>query len=203
MGSSAFSKEKPQIPHLLPRRRGGLSGEILDLRLDIEDGFVNMEGELQDYSTLQDEGVTVLQGAHVLNFSGSGVALERDPIDPVKVNVRVPGGVAGGIGNIQNTISFSHFFIPNPVGVIPAGRTVDKTVLQVLEAFDNDVQVSVGDVDAQGRFLTVNDSALGRVGDSFMVEIDYRYVADTTINVYFVGWLVPTQGRLRVVVYFS
>jgi hypothetical protein len=203
MGSSAFSKEKPQIPHLLPRRTGGLSGEILDLRLDVEDGFINVEGELQGYSTLQDEGVTVLQGAHKLNFVGSGVALEVDSSDPTKVNVHVPGGITGGIGNIQNIFSFAHYYTPNIVGAVPAGRTIDKVVLNVLEAFDNEVQVSVGDAGAQGRFLSVNDSALNRGGDSFMAEVDYRYVVDTTVIAYFVGWLAPTQGRLRVVVYFS
>jgi hypothetical protein len=203
MGSRAFSKEKPEIPHLLPRRQGGLSGEILDLRLDVEDAFGTVEDDLHAYSTVQDEGVTVLQGAHKLNFSGSGVAAELDPIDPTKVNVRVPGGAPGGIGNIQSTISFEHFFVPNMVGTIPAGRTVDKVVLNVIEAFDNEVQASVGDVTAQGRLLTVHDTDLTKVGDSFVTESDYRYVDSTIINVYFVGWLAPTRGRLRVIVYFS
>jgi len=203
MGSRAFSKEKPEIPHLVPRRRGGLSGEILDLRLDIEEGFQNVEGAMDGYSTVQEDGITVLSGAHKLNFSGSGVALERDPLDPEKVNVRVPGGDIGGNANVQNTISFAHFAVPNPIGDVPAGRTVEKVVLQVLVAFDNEVQVSVGDAQAQGRFLTVNDTSLIKAGDSFMAESAYRYADTTTVNVYFVGWLAPTQGRLRVIVYFS
>lgn len=202
MGSRCLSGEAPQIPHLLPRRKGGLSGEILDLRLDIDRALDCLEEQLDNYIVIEDESVLVLTGGHTLNFSGSGVAASLDPGDPRKVNVVIPG-VGSGSGNIQTTVSYSQFSAPVLIGTLDAGRTVEKTTLEVLSHFDNGAQVSVGDMPAQGRLLTVTDTALFRTGYTFLVESGYKYLSSTPIYLFPVGVVPPTEGLLRVVVYFS
>lgn len=203
MGSRSMLNEAPGIPHLVPRRQGGVAGEVLDLRLDIEEAFEDLEGELDGYSKIEDENVLVLEGAHILNFAGSGVAASLDPGDPKKVNVVIPGVGTGGSGNIQTTITHTQFSGAVLIGSIDAGRTVEKTTLEVLAAFNNGAQASVGDMPAQGRLLTVHDTALFRTGYTFLVESGYKYLSTTPIYLFPVGAVPPTQGSLRIIVYFS
>jgi hypothetical protein len=206
MGSrSCFSHERPQIPHLLPRRRGGLSGEILDLRLDVDKAFDCLEDFLEVYLTVEDEELPVLNGPMTLNFVGAGVAAALDPLIPGRVNVVIPGTSAGGSGNIQANVPYSLYPSSVIIGFIDAGRTVEKATLEVTQAFDVPVQVTVGDDVGEGRFLTVDDSnLLDNAGEVFVAESGYRYLATTAVKLYFVeAPIPPTRGAVRVVVYFS
>jgi hypothetical protein len=200
--SRSLRGEAPGIPHLVMRRRGGLSGEILDLRLDIDEAFGRLEAELDNYVSVEDESSLVLLGRHKLNFTGSGVAAALDPVDPRKVNVAI-SGAGTGTGNIQTTVDYSQFSGPMLIGTVAAGRTIEKTTLEVLTAFNNGAQVSVGDGVAQGRLLTISDTALFRVGYVFLVESGYRYTVSTALYLFPVGATLPTVGSLRAVVYFS
>jgi hypothetical protein len=202
--SRSLDDERPQVPHLLPRRhQGGLSGEILDLRLDLDDAFERLEWELDVYTTVQDENVLVLQGATKFNFMGAGVAASLDGLDPRKVNIFVPGTSPGGSGCLQVVVDHTMWPGPALIGTLDAGRTVEKTTIEVLEDWDNQLQVTVGDAVGEGRLFTVHDSNLTRTGEVFLVESGYRYLISTPLNVYFVGPLPPTRGALRVIVYFS
>jgi hypothetical protein len=194
--------ELPQIPHLLPRRQGGVSGEVLDLRLDVDAAFTRLEAVLGAYSAIQDENVLVLQGAHKINFMGAGVAASLDALDPRKVNVFVPGTSPGGSGCLQVVVDYTMYPGPALVGTIDAGRTVEKVTVEVLEEWDNQMQLTVGDAIGEGRFITVHDTNLTRK-EVYLVESGYRYLVSTPINVYFVGPLPPTSGVVRVIVYFS
>ena len=201
---SCFSNERPQIPHLLPRRKGGLSGEILDLRLDVDKAFECFEQFLDVYLGVEDEELPVFNGPMTLNFSGAGVAASMDPLVPGRVNVVVPGGSAGGSGNIQANIPFSLFPSSVIIGIIDAGRTVEKATLEVVTPFDVPLQVTVGDDVGEGRFLTVYDSNLQSAGEVFVVESGHKYLSSTPVKLYFVDTPnPPTQGSLRVIVYFS
>jgi len=200
---SCFSREVPQVPHLLPRRKGGLSGEILDLRLDVDKAFECFEQFLDVYLQVEDEELPVSAGPAILNFSGSGVAAAVDPLIPGRVNVVIPGALAGGNGNIQEIIPHSLFPAGVPIGVVEAGRTVEKVLLEVLESFDTPTQVTVGDDVAQARFMTVFDSNVRRA-ESYLAESGFRYTASTVVKLFFVDSPnPPTRGVLRVIVYFS
>lgn len=201
MGSRSFSRLGPQIPHLVPRRRGGLAGETLDLRLDIEEGFEHLEGELDHYIVVEDEGTDVHSGHVKLNFTGPGVTLAVDPLDPNKVDVSILGG-GGGSGNVQATVSYADFPGPVSLGILAAGKVVEKAVLDIQTEFDGGVQLIVGDAAAHGRLMPA-DVNLPEVAGVYVSEVNCMYGADTAVYLYFIGAVPPTVGSLRAIVYFS
>jgi len=173
------------------------------LRLDVDKAFECFEQFLDVYLQVEDEELPVSAGPAILNFSGSGVAAAVDPLIPGRVNVVIPGALAGGNGNIQEIIPHSLFPAGVPIGVVEAGRTVEKVLLEVLESFDTPTQVTVGDDVAQARFMTVFDSNVRRA-ESYLAESGFRYTASTVVKLFFVDSPnPPTRGVLRVIVYFS
>lgn len=201
MGSRSFSSARPQIPHLVQRRRGGISGETLDLRLDVEEAFEHLEGEVDGYLVVQDEGTDIHTGHVKMNFTGPGVNLAPDPLDPNKIDVTVFGG-GTGTGNLQLGVDYPHFPGPVLLGTLSAGKTVEKVVLEVNTAFDGGVRIIVGDAAAMGRLMPADANSPSITG-VYVQESNYRYMADTEIYLYFVSGTMPTVGSLRALVYYS
>jgi hypothetical protein len=184
----------------MPRRRGGVAGEALDLRLDIEEAFESLEGEVDQCIVVEDEGSDIHSGHVKMNFVGPGVTAEIDPGDPNRVNVTIPGG-GGGSGNIQIPFSYASYPGSVPLGTLFAGKTVEKAVLEVQAAFDN-VQFIIGDEGARGRLMPADANA-PTIPGIYTTEANYTYTVDTPIYLYFIGVIAPTTGAARVIIYFS
>jgi len=113
-------------------------------------------------------------------------------------------GSAGGAtacGVIQGFFTAASFPGPVTIGVVPAGSTIEKTILEVQLPFNNGIQVSIGETIAMARLMAVSDNRLDVV-ESFRVENGYLCPVPMTIRVYFVG-IAPTVGVGRVLVYYS
>lgn len=106
-----------------------------------------------------------------------------------------------GCGVIQNFFYAADFPGPVTIGIVPAGSTIEKAVLEVHSPFDNSLQVSIGEDVAMARLMAVSDNRLD-VTESFRAESGYLCPSDTTIKVYFVG-IAPTVGVGRVLVYYA
>jgi hypothetical protein len=122
----------------------------------------------------------------------------------VRISLERAFFTTGGVnptGAIQ--ASFSSGDAPGPVtiGKVPAGSTIEKTILEVQTPFDVGVQVSVGEATAMARLMAVTDNRLD-VTESFRAENDYLCPSDMTVKVFFSG-TAPTTGIGRVVVYYS
>lgn len=85
------------------------------------------------------------------------------------------------------------------LGICPSGHLVDKTVIEIKTAFNGGVQMTVGDVVAQGRLMVIADNK-PNVANHYEVNNSFEYVADTEIFIFFPGG-IPTIGIGRVIVY--
>lgn len=94
-GSRSFGNERPKKRHLVQKEKGGVAGEVGDLRRDVEQGVGSLEEELDELITVLDNNTVLISGKIKLNFQGVGVAIGIDGADPRKVNIVVnPGSVA-------------------------------------------------------------------------------------------------------------
>lgn len=107
---------------------------------------------------------------------------------------------ASGAGVIQQPIT--HASHPSVlVGTIPAGRTIEKTVLDITSGFDVGVQMTVGHAGAPALLMLAVDS-LPSQANMYRVESGYLCLVDMEVRLFF-GGPVPTTGTGRVLVYFS
>ena len=138
----------------------------------------------------------------VLAAGELGIEIDTKQIrvgDGVTPWVVLPQYTSGG-GVLHFGFDFSDHPGPVELGIVPAGRVVEKVVLEVLVAFDAG-QVTIGEDSAQARFLAASDSRLD-LEAGFRRESGYLCPAPTTVKVYFSG-PVPTVGIGRVLVYYS
>jgi hypothetical protein len=89
MVSRNFKDERPKKRHLVFKEKGGVAGEVGDLRSDIDEGLSNVEGELDNLITVLDHNTVLISGKIKLNFQGVGVSLSIDGVDPRKVNITI------------------------------------------------------------------------------------------------------------------
>lgn len=161
-----------------------LSAFMNDLSINKSPLIDPVYGELQD---LIDRGVVVceMNGAPVTDLSALA-------------NVSATSGGGGG-GVVQAVFSAGAF--PVVVGTIPAGRTIERTVLEIQSPFNGGALFTVGDSLAVARLLSTVDS---RPSKSAVYAADsiYTYGADTAVRVYLAAG-TPTLGVGRALVYFS
>lgn len=99
MASRSFGSERPQKAHLV-RGKGGVAGEVTDLRNDVDDAFEALEDEIQSGSpastTLLQGGQpsandTLDVGADTYEFDGTGTA---------NINVTIGGTAEATLDNL-------------------------------------------------------------------------------------------------------
>jgi len=202
-GSRSFSDERPQVEHLVKRRKGGVAGEVKDLRLDIEDAFCRLEGELDSFLEIQDDGVVLHTGKTRLNFAGAGVLLSLDGGDPLKVNVVIPGtGGSATSGALVRTFDFNAYPSYVDIGTVVAGTTIERVSLEIETPFDNSLGLSVGDDVLTTRLMEV-EMNYPECDNVYKASSGYLYAADTIVRLYFHGATPPTVGEGRVIVYIA
>ena len=108
---------------------------------------------------------------------------------------------AEAVGAVQAFFQWTDYPGPVVIGEIPAGSTIEKTVLEVQTQFNNGVQVTVGETSAQARLMATSDNRLNKLG-SYLAENDYLCPSAMGVKVYFSG-TTPTVGVGRVIVYYS
>jgi len=89
MSHKDFRKERPKKEHLVFKEKGGVAGEVGDLRRDITDMYDGIEEDLDSLITVLDHNTVLISGKVKLNFQGVGVSLTVDGIDPRKVNITI------------------------------------------------------------------------------------------------------------------
>jgi hypothetical protein len=129
--------------------------------------------------------------------SDTNVLYRRDDTNTAWVSVSTQAAV----GFLEGFFQWSDTPGPVTIGIVPAGSLVEKTVLEVQTAFDNGVDVTVGETSAQARLMAAADSRLTKTR-SYMVENDYLCPTAMTVKVYFSG-TTPTVGVGRVILYYS
>ena len=129
--------------------------------------------------------------------SDTNVLYRRDDTNTTWISV----SSTAAAGFLEGFFQWSDTPGPVTVGIVPAGRLIEKTVLEVQTAFNNGVDVTVGETSAQARLMAAADSRLNKTR-SYMVENDYLCPTAMTVNVYFSG-TTPTVGVGRVIVYYS
>lgn len=101
------------------------------------------------------------------------------------------------------SVEFTFSDLPGPIslGTVPATHVINKTIVEVQEAFDGGVQITVGDVVGQARLQTIVDNK-PTVVNHYEVNNSYEYDTDTEIFVFFPAG-TPTTGRAKIIVYLD
>ena len=100
MAHKDFRKEKPKKDHLVFKQKGGVAGEVGDLRSDITDMYDGVQEDLTALITVLDHNTILISGQIKLNFQGVGVSLSIDGVDPRKVNITIDTAL-GDAANIS------------------------------------------------------------------------------------------------------
>lgn len=86
--------------------------------------------------------------------------------------------------------------------ILPDNATIEECSIEVVSAFDNAVQVRLGDAADNDRLMNEYDSDLAEAGNTYKTTNNYTYVSATQLRVYFVGG-PPSTGNAVAYVYFS
>ncbi len=89
MAGSNFSNQRPKKAHLVRKEKGGLAGEIGDLRHDVLEGFDSLEDCLASLISILYNNTPILSGEIKFNFQGTGVSVAIDGADPKKANITI------------------------------------------------------------------------------------------------------------------
>ena len=100
---------------------------------------------------------------------------------------------------IEVDADYTNFSAPLEIGILSSISRIDKIVVDIIEEFDEG-SITVGDDDAQGRLVTADQVDLLHV-NIYVIENFLKYDTDTTAKIYFTG--TPTQGRLRVIIFYQ
>jgi hypothetical protein len=87
------------------------------------------------------------------------------------------------------------------MGLCRAGHLINKTTVEIIEAFNGGLGITIGDSVAQGRLQAVADNVPEEVSHYEVVN-NYEYVSETAIFLFFPNG-TPTVGRGRAIVYFD
>jgi len=87
------------------------------------------------------------------------------------------------------------------MGLCRAGHLINKTTVEIIEAFNGGTEITIGDSVAQGRLQAVADNVPEEVSHYEVVN-NYGYVSETTIFLFFPNG-TPTVGKGRAIVYFD
>jgi hypothetical protein len=100
------------------------------------------------------------------------------------------------------TVEFTAADVPGQllIGRMPAGFFCPSCVVEIIEAFDGGVQITVGDLVAQGRFQGAADNDPETI-HQYETEPHFAYPATTDVYVFFSG--SPSVGRGRVILYLG
>jgi len=186
------------------------SSAVVQYGLPVSTGQTNVEGVETKVSRadhkhrtglkVQDAGVDVAE-VPTIDFKGSGVASVVYNPGSDKVEVAIEGTGSGlrkqaftagdwGLGSIALDIP------------LPDNATIEECSVEVVSAFDNAVQVRLGDAADHDRLMDEYDSDLAEAGNTYKTTNNYTYVAATQLRVYFVGG-PPSAGNAVAYVYFS
>jgi hypothetical protein len=148
MASRSFGTKSPAMPHLV-KRGGGLSGEIADLRSDIDEAFTSLEEDVTDVVT------TVEELEESLADGGQGFIYVSDITTPTpggSISNKQYADPPANLVLIEATSSSSHIYV-HVVSSYPSARvvtTVDeytKILTPTGLAFTGYVDVYIGEAD--------------------------------------------------------
>jgi len=85
------------------------------------------------------------------------------------------------------------------IGTISSTKKILKVVLSISQAFDADVQFTVGDIVAQGRLMTASENN-SMVIANYITQPDYQYSVNTELKLFISG--VATTGKGEIIIYY-
>lgn len=109
----------------------------------------------------------------------------------------------GDLGTDALVLDFTFADVPGPVkiGTVRSGHLVRNTVVRIDTAFDGGLELTIGDMIAQGRLQTISDNQPEFV-NHWNVNNVYEYTSTTDVYIFFPNG-TPTQGVGRVIVYLD
>lgn len=87
------------------------------------------------------------------------------------------------------------------IGFCPKDGVIPEVVLIINSVFDGGLEITVGDIVAQGRLMVVADNKPGTAA-RYKNDTDYQYSIRTELFVFFPSG-TPTTGNGRVIVYLE
>jgi len=116
-------------------------------------------------------------------------------------NIRFGPSIESIVAPLVLDFTFADHPGPVLIGNVGAGRMIRETVLLIEDAFDGNIEITIGDMLAQGRLQTVYDNYPDHV-DRYNVSNCVDYAVDTDVYLFFpVG--IPTVGSGRVIVFLD
>lgn len=99
MASRSFGSEQPDRPHLVTDGKGGVAGEVGDLRSDVDAGFEALETEISSGSPAS---TTLLQGGQPTATNTIDIGADTYEFDGTgtNINVTIAGSAEGTLDNL-------------------------------------------------------------------------------------------------------
>lgn len=113
----------------------------------------------------------------------------------------IEAGVLSGVLNINFDYADLVYSSPVPIGVVPAGKTIHRVVVDVQNVFDGSAVITVGD-SVGNASLMIHDEVDLSVADKFTSEPDLKYNVDTAFRIYVVSGS-PTMGLANIKIYYQ
>lgn len=112
------------------------------------------------------------------------------------------GGSGGDVPETHFKKTFYFSDVPLgviPIATVPQGQIVKEVVIDISEAFDGGVIMTIGDDGSQGILMTASENTLGEIGKQ-IASPDYQYHADTEVKMFFSA-ATPTIGTAVAILY--
>lgn len=109
--------------------------------------------------------------------------------------------VSATSGKIKRDFDFSDFNGSElSIGNVPAGADIEYTVIEILELFDGDLQLSVGTITAQAILMRFDENSPDVV-NRYAIFNNLEVTGTENFRLFFIKNGAVTQGRGRVTIY--